>query len=188
MQTADQAMATNKLHQGVLQGKVNACMRLEGTTSSHAGSLGRPGEEGFRGGQGAQSLERKAPAPGQLRAELRSCQHIPGQWGAAHRKVTTPRRLYIISRRATRHLRGTLGAAPESCRTGTDSLGTLVGNPDCGDREPAGARDRELGTGSQDEGVGRDSEWGEEAGMSRQGAGSGRGAQAETGSRSRAAA
>lgn len=61
-------MASNKLHQGVLQGKVNACKRLEGTTASHAGSLGRPGKEGFGDGRGAQSPERKARAPPQPRA------------------------------------------------------------------------------------------------------------------------
>lgn len=64
-----------------------------------------------------------------LEREHRSSQHIPGQWGTPHRKVTAPRRLYIISRRASRHLRGTLRAEPESCGEGTDSLGTRVGEP-----------------------------------------------------------
>lgn len=64
-----------------------------------------------------------------LEREQSSSQHIPGQWVTPHRKVTAPRRLYIISRRAAKHLRVTLRAEPESCRVGTDRLGTRVGEP-----------------------------------------------------------
>lgn len=117
--------------------KVNACKLLEGATASHAGSLGRPGKEGLgkarSAGRRAQSAKRGHRRS--LDREHHSSQDISGQWGTEHRKVTATGRLYIISRRAAGHLRGTLRAAPESCPAGTDRLGTRVGSRDGGDPE-----------------------------------------------------
>lgn len=77
--------------------------------------LGAWGGLGRRGLEMARERRARSAKRGHLRSlerEHRSSRHIPGQWGAPHRKVTATRRLYIISRRAARHLRGTLRAAP----------------------------------------------------------------------------
>lgn len=173
-QTTEQAMASNKLHQGVLQGKVNACKRLEGTTASHAGSLGRPGKEGVRDGRGAQSPERKARAPPQPRARTPLQPAHPRTVGRTapqgHRNEAT---LHNLPPRRQAPARHPACGAPESCCAWTDRLGTRVGSPDSGDRERGCQGQRELGTESQGGRAGGDSRSGKrKQGCGGQGAGS----------------
>lgn len=114
--------------------KVNACKLLEGATASHAGSLGRPGKEGFgkarSAGRRAQSAKR-----GHLRSldhEHRSSQDISEQWGhtapQGHRNRATLHNL--PPRRQAPALHSRCGRP-----AGTDRLGTRVGSPDGGDPE-----------------------------------------------------
>lgn len=98
------------------------------------GGLGRRGW-GRPGAQGAEPRAQSAGTSAAWSTNTAPARTSQDSGGTLHRKVTATGRLYIISRRAARHLLCTLPAAPESCPAGTDRLGTRVGSPDGGDPE-----------------------------------------------------